>query len=271
MLRKVLLAGLVVAVALAAWALWLEPASLYAEETELSLPDLPPACAGLRIAVLADLHAGAPHIGPSKVDSVVKALGDAKADLVLLAGDYVIQDVLGGTFMPPEDIAAKFRPLSKTYAVLGNHDWWLDGPRVRDAFEGVGIPVIDNRGVLVEHGACRLWLAGIGDYWEGKPDIASALHGAPDDAAVIALTHNPDVFPQVPSRVMLTVAGHTHGGQVALPLVGRPIVPSEFGERYAVGHIVEDGRHLFVSTGVGTSIFPVRFRVPPEVSVLRLK
>jgi predicted MPP superfamily phosphohydrolase len=84
------------------------------------------------------------------------------------------------------------------------------------------------------------------------------------------MTHNPDVFPFVPDRVSLAVAGHTHGGQVRLPLVGRPVVPSRFGQRFAAGHVVEGSRHLFVATGVGTSILPVRFRVPPAVAVLTL-
>ncbi len=84
------------------------------------------------------------------------------------------------------------------------------------------------------------------------------------------LTHNPDVFPKVPDRVTLTLAGHTHGGQVRLPLIGPPVVPSQFGQRFAAGHVVEGGRHLFVATGVGTSILPVRFRVPPAVTVLTL-
>jgi predicted MPP superfamily phosphohydrolase len=91
-----------------------------------------------------------------------------------------------------------------------------------------------------------------------------------DDAPVILMTHNPDVFPLVPERVALTLAGHTHGGQVRLPFVGAPVIPSRFGRRFAAGHVVEGGRHLFVATGVGTSILPVRFRVPPAVAVLTL-
>jgi predicted MPP superfamily phosphohydrolase len=91
-----------------------------------------------------------------------------------------------------------------------------------------------------------------------------------DGAPVLAFTHNPDLFPEVPSRVSLTLAGHTHGGQVYLPLLGRLVVPSQFGERYAIGHVVENGRHLFVTAGVGTSILPVRFLVPPEISIIRL-
>jgi hypothetical protein len=98
--------------------------------------------------------------------------------------------------------------------------------------------------------------------------IARALAPVPEGAPVIVLTHNPDLFVRVPPRVLLTLAGHTHGGQVNLPVLGRLIVPSRFGERYAIGHVHEDGRDLFVSPGIGTSIVPVRFRVPPEISVL---
>ena len=106
---------------------------------------------------------------------------------------------------------------------------------------------------------------------EGKFDVGRSASAILSGAPVILLTHNPDVFPRVPQRVSVTLAGHTHGGQVALPLIGRPIVPSQFGQRYAAGHIVEGGRHLFVATGVGTSILPVRFRVPPAVVILTLK
>jgi predicted MPP superfamily phosphohydrolase len=105
---------------------------------------------------------------------------------------------------------------------------------------------------------------------EGNPDITSALARVNNGAPIIALTHNPDIFPSIPARVALTIAGHTHGGQVAFPIIGRLIVPSDYGQRYAIGHIVEGSKHLFVTSGVGTSIFPVRFRVPPEISLLTI-
>jgi predicted MPP superfamily phosphohydrolase len=112
---------------------------------------------------------------------------------------------------------------------------------------------------------------GISDYMTGRHDVGVALATVPPDGApIIALTHNPDVFPDVPARVAITLAGHTHGGQVRLPFWGSPIVPSRFGQRYAAGHVVEGGRHLFVTTGIGTSIIPVRFRVPPVIDVLTL-
>jgi hypothetical protein len=119
-------------------------------------------------------------------------------------------------------------------------------------------------------GRRRFWIAGVADLWTRPVNIPRALSGVPAEEPVLLLTHNPDVFPDVPARVALTLAGHTHGGQVALPFVGRPILPSRYGQRYAYGLVVEEGRALFVSPGIGTSLLPVRFRVPPEISIVTL-
>jgi predicted MPP superfamily phosphohydrolase len=124
--------------------------------------------------------------------------------------------------------------------------------------------------VRVDDDGAELWIAGISDLWTGHPDIAAALAKVSDDAPVIALTHNPDIFPDIPARVALTLAGHTHGGQVVLPFIGRPFIHSPFGARYTHGLVVEGTRDLFVTTGIGTSIVPVRFGVPPEIAVLTL-
>jgi predicted MPP superfamily phosphohydrolase len=225
------------------------------------------------VVALADLHVGSPWNGVENLQRVIRETNAAGADLVLLAGDYVVTSVLGGTFVPPETTAGALRALHAplgVYAVLGNHDCWLDAPRVRAAFEAAGIPVLDDAAREIDPRR-GLWLSGISDFWEGRHDVHAALAGVPDDAVVLAFTHNPDVFPHVPDRVALTIAGHTHGGQVVVPFGGRPVVPSKYGERYAIGHVVEDGRHLFVSPGIGTSIVPVRFRVPPEISVVTLR
>ena len=157
------------------------------------------------------------------------------------------------------------------FGVLGNHDAWLSHARVAGALQRAGVRLVEDTAVSVDTRAGPVWVAGISDLWTGRHDIAAALAPVKNDGApVVLLTHNPDVFPQVPSRVALTLAGHTHGGQVLLPFAGRPIVPSHFGQRFAAGHIVEGGRHMFVATGVGTSILPVRFRVPPTVTILTI-
>ncbi len=261
----VLLAGL--------WAFWIEPASLHNASYRLALPRWPAACSGLRVAVLADLHTGSPFNGLDKLDEIIALTQKAAPDLVLVPGDLVIDGVKGGRFVPPHEIAARLARLRTplgTYAVLGNHDWWNGASKVRRALEDVGIPVLDDQARPLAKKNCHFWLAGFGDLWEGRPNVAQALRSIPANTPVLAFTHNPDLFPAIPIRVTLTITGHTHGGQVRLPFYGPIITPSRFGKRFAQGHIVEQGRHLFVSTGLGTSILPVRFLVPPEISVLNL-
>ncbi|HEX6184556.1 MAG TPA: metallophosphoesterase [Pyrinomonadaceae bacterium] len=283
-LRIALAVALVVAASLAAWAFWLEPASLTVRRVELTVPGWRAEHAGLKVALLTDLHVGAPHMSLARLRRVVERVNAEAPDVVLITGDFVIggpQDkggerggVAGGTFVAPEPIAAELKALRAplgVYAVLGNHDWWFDGERVTRALEGAGLRVLENRAVRVERDGRAFWLAGIADLWTRKPNIEGALREVTTDDPVILFTHNPDIFPGVPARVSLTLAGHTHGGQVNLPLVGRPVVPSHFGQRFAFGHVVEGGRHLYVGGGLGTSIIPVRFRVPPEIVVLSLE
>jgi predicted MPP superfamily phosphohydrolase len=252
------------------WVFWLEPASLIVVEERISLRWS--ARGSVRIAILTDLHVGSPFNGIGKLREIVGRANAARPDVICILGDLVIQGVLGGRFVAPEDIAAELKRLraaAGVFAVLGNHDAWLNHDRVRDALERNGIRVLEEKAARLETSAGSLWLAGISDLWTGRPDIASALAGVEEDGVpVLLLTHNPDVFPVVPDRVALTLAGHTHGGQVRVPFWGRPIVPSAFGQRFAAGHVVEGGRHLFVATGLGTSILPVRFRVPPAIAVV---
>jgi uncharacterized protein len=258
---------------LALWAFVIEPSRLILRETRITLPTWPANLKGMRVAVFSDLHAGSPFITLDKIHRIVEMTNAAQPDLILLPGDFVIQGVLGGSFMEPEVMASALKGLRArfgVFATLGNHDWWYNGPRVKRALENAGVTVLENDAAMIKSDGAAIWVAGIGDKWEGNPDIASALARVNDSAPIIAFTHNPDIFPSIPARVALTIAGHTHGGQVALPIIGRPIVPSEFDERYAAGHIVEGSRHLFVTTGVGASIIPVRFRVPPEVSLLTI-
>jgi predicted MPP superfamily phosphohydrolase len=281
--RVALAAALVVLACLAAWAFWLEPASTVVRRVSLSVPAWHAEHRGLKIALLTDLHVGAPHMSLGRLRNVVGRVNEEAPDLVIITGDFVIggpQDeggerggVAGGTFVEPEPLAEELKHLRAplgVYAVLGNHDWWFDGERVARALGGAGLKVLENEAVRIERDGRGFWLGGVADLWTRRPDVEGTLRQVNTDDPVILFTHNPDIFPNVPARVALTVAGHTHGGQVNLPFLGRPVVPSKFGQRYAFGHVVEGGRHLFVSGGVGTSIIPVRFRVPPEIVILKL-
>ena len=258
---------------LAVWAFWIEPASLAVREYELHLPGWPRELAGLRVAALSDFHVGSPYNGIDKLQQIVALTNRSDPDLIVLLGDFVVHGVVGGRRIPPARIAPVLSNLEAplgVWAVLGNHDWWHSFEGVRKPLSLQGIKVLEDQAVEISSSGATFWLAGIGDAWAGNPDIPAALEAVPHDAPVLAITHNPDIFTDMPDRVSLTVAGHTHGGQVALPLLGPPVVPSVHGQRYAAGWIVEEDRHLFVTPGLGTSIIPVRFLVPPEISILNL-
>lgn len=258
------------------WGFAIEPASLRFREVPLEVPRWP-AGAPLRVALLADLHVGSPWNGTDRLASIVERTNAAHPDLVLMLGDYVSRGVPGGHFVPPEAIEAVVRDLRAplgVYAVLGNHDLGWNGRRIGRALERAGIVVLTDRAVRIDPADGRhvpFWIAGVSDWVRGRHDLSGTLRQVTDEAPVILFTHNPDLFPGVPERVALTVAAHTHGGQVRLPFFGPPVVPSDYGRRYAAGLVVESGRPLYVATGVGTSIIPVRFLVPPEVPILILK
>jgi len=264
----------VLGVALGVDALFIEPARLVVNRQEIRLPHWPGELSGMRVAFLSDLHVGSPHWGLSRVHELVQQVNAEQPDLVLLGGDYLINGVWFGEHVAAEPIAVELGQLRAklgVYAVLGNHDWWNDGPRVRAAFEAHGITVLDDEVRRISFNGNHLCLLGVRDETErlrsARQELDLALPGMP----LLVLLHEPDLFQDFDERATLTLAGHTHGGQVDLPVLGRRVVPSRFGSRYAAGHIVENGRHLFVTTGVGTSIIPVRFRVPPEFALLTLR
>ena len=250
-----------------------------------------PAGANLRIGVITDLQAGGPHMLPRRIEAIVGAMEELRPDLVVFVGDLNASHRFLTEHVPPARsaaILARLRPPLGIHAVLGNHDWWDDAaafrgagrvrPETERALRAAGIPVLENAAVRLRHDGRDFWLAGLGSMWafggamgrwRGADDLEATLAAVPDGAPAILLAHEPDIFPRVPARIALTLCGHTHGGQVRLPWVPSRI-PSHYGDRYAYGHVVEDGRHLVVSAGLGTSAYPVRFGVPPEIVLVEL-
>jgi predicted MPP superfamily phosphohydrolase len=256
------------------YGVYVEPGRLVQRDYALALRGWPAACDGLRIDVVSDTHAGSPRNGLDHLDRWVRTLAGSDAPIVLMAGDYVILSVLAGTYVPPETIAERLKPLAArkpVYAVLGNHDWWKGGDKVARAFAGAGVRMIDNRAVPVQAGDCRFWLAGLGDLLEGRPDVQGTFAAVPGDAAVIALTHEPALLRAIPERAALTIAGHTHGGQVD-PFPGFLRIGGSDPHSNRLRGVIRDGRRvLFVTPGIGTSILPIRLGVPPEISRLTLR
>ena len=256
---------------LAVWAFLVEPGRLVVTERALATPLWPASHEPLRIALIGDLHVGAPHVGLEKLEQVVARVNGLEPDLVLLAGDFMVQRILFGKAVPPEAIAERLQALRARFgvvAVLGNHDWVHDGHHVSAALTEVGITVLENQAHRLELAGGGLWIAGIADDTTREPDVAGTLAQVPDSEPVIVLAHDPATFLDVPHGPVAVLAGHTHGGQVSFPVLGALYLPSRAPRRYAYGHIVEEGRNLFVTAGIGTSLLPVRFNMPPEVKLL---
>ena len=255
------------------WGFFIEPNRLVIHRQTIAISNWPKELNGLSIAVLSDIHAGGPFIDDRKLRSIVERTNQLQPELIVILGDYMSGEGHISHRVEPEVFGPALRgfraPLG-VYSVLGNHDWWYNGEKVRRVLEENGINVLDNQVAKIERDGRPFWLAGLADLWTRPQRIDQTIYQVPSGETLIALAHNPDIFPNLPQRVPLLLAGHTHGGQVQFPFIGSVIEPSNFGQRYVEGHVYENGHHLFVTTGIGTSIIPVRFRVPPEIVLLTI-
>lgn len=276
----------------AAAATMIEPWDLRVRRVSVAIDDLPIELDGFRIVQISDTHLG-PRIPEAFIAAVVARARELGPDLFVLTGDYIYSDA--GWIEPG---ARLFGPLVESgipvLGVLGNHDWWADGPAMSRALTGVGVRMIDNTRIFID-AATRtladepphrgLCVAGLGDLLTDTLDVEAAFRGVPDDMPRLLLEHVPDAAedprlgatgpprfsPGFPARVDLMLSGHTHGGQVRIPGLGTPIVPSRFGQKYAGGLVDGPRFRVLISRGVGMSILPVRFGVPPEIGEITLR
>ena len=256
------------------WAFLVEPSRLVVRKEAITIDNWPKELNDLKIAVLSDIHAGGWFIDERKLRLIVERTNQLQPELIVILGDYMSGDRSTSDRMEPEVFAPLLKDLRAplgVYSVLGNHDWWWDGPRVRRGLEANGIKVLDDEVAEVKARGSSVWLAGLGDLWTRPQRISRTIEQIPEGQPIIALTHNPDIFPRVPQRVPLLLAGHTHGGQIRFPVIGMVVEPSRVGDHYGRGHVFENSHHLFVTTGIGTSIAPLRFGVPPEIVLLTLR
>lgn len=252
-----------------AYAYFWEPRRLVLRRVSVALPRLPAGLAGLKIGQISDTHHG-PYTGRAFVEEAAALVWAERPDLIVLTGDYVHR---GAAFIPGGiDPFASLRPPLGLYAVLGNHDHWHGAALTRECLARAGARDLTNRRVVLERGGGTLCLAGVGDLWEDEQDLAAALSGTDESSPRILLSHNPDYAELLPvaPRVDLVIAGHTHGGQVALPLLGALVLPSAYGQKYRAGLVRGPRCPVFVSRGVGVISPPVRINCPPEVAILTL-
>lgn len=276
-------AGFLLAASGGAYAGLIEPA-LMLNVTDYALtPPGWPADLALTIAVITDVHACEPYVPIGRVARIVETVNALEPDLIVHLGDHEATHRFVSGRVPPREWAAAYADLSAPlglHTILGNHDWWHNADEIRRALSDARINILENDAELIEHGGKRFWLAGLGDqlaHWQGRrggfrgeDDLPGTMAKIKTDDPVLLLAHEPDIFVDVPARVSLTLSGHTHGGQVYIPGLPNPFIPSAYRDRFRYGHIVENGRHLIVSGGIGMSGLPVRFGVPPEVVLIKL-
>lgn len=255
--------GLFVGILILMWSYFIEPNLLTVQTYRFAFKEL----AGLRIVYLTDLHA-APQ-DESKLEKLVAKINAQKPDLVLLGGDYV-KGHKKESALHPNQIAEKLSHIQAPlgiYGVFGNHDAWYGNEEIKQAFEKHHIFLLENQSNhFIYKNRHSFDIAGVADLSTGNPELEHTLSAA--RSPVILLTHSPDIFPQIPNDVFLTLAGHTHGGQIKVPFWGAVATSSAYGKKYAEGLIEEDGKKMIVSRGIGTSILPLRFNCLPEIVII---
>lgn len=275
-----------------AYSYFIEPNRLVVTTEEIRIKDWDPAFDGLRIAMISDIHGGSNGASAKNIRRVVELTNAQNPDVVVLLGDYVSQ---GRTRQPSHDLPLKMtmnevadnlaglKAKLGVFAVLGNHDGWYGDAEIASELKRIGYRVLQNEIVPIQQNGKTLRLFGMKDHlkldsWATfDAMVRSVVAASPKDGQIVVLEHSPDIlyilnyWKDLSPDLKLMLAGHTHGGQVWLPILGTPFVPSSVGQRYTRGHINEEGVDMFVTSGVGTSILPFRFMVPPEIAVVTIR
>ncbi len=260
-----------------AYAALVEPEETDVERVPINLARLPEAFGGLKIAQLSDLHYG-PFTGAREIGAAADQVNALSPDLIVITGDFITSPTLERRDTKPimnaglcAQVLSRLRAPLGVFACLGNHDVTVDPDHISEVLQGVGVPVLRNRNVSLERGGARVWLAGVDDALEGNPRMDRSLAGIPEQDAVILIVHEPD-FADEASRhaVDLQLSGHSHGGQVRIPLLGSPYLPP-LARKYPYGYYRVGRTQLYTNRGIGTIGLPLRLDAPPEVTLFTLR
>ncbi len=245
-----------------------EIGDLSIERVDIPIPGLAPAFEGFTIAQLSDIHL-LPYTRPQFIRKAVEATNALQPDLIVLTGDYVWHDA--GAMEELAPLIAALNARHGVYGVLGNHDYWLDVEVVQESFRQTRIPLLINQHIPIARGDASIILAGLDDGWAGHADLDAALAGAPANAPVILLLHEPDLADEYgpQGRAALQLAGHSHGGQVRMPGRGAYVLPY-LGQKYDMGLYRVGEMWLYTNRGLGEISVPLRINCPPEVTLFTL-
>ena len=262
MIKNKILAFIFIILALSCYSYFIEPNRLVVTNYTIQDKDL----SGIKIVLASDFH-----IKPNqekRLVKIIKTINSQNPDIVLSTGDYVSGHTDKST-MEPEKIAQELSKVKSKYGfytTLGNHDGWYGVGEVEKYLENNGIKVLNNENVKLNIKGKEFYIVGIEDMSTGDADLYKAI-GTIDKPAIL-LTQTPDIFPKVPKSVNITLAGHTHGGQIRIPLFGPIFTASSYHDKYAKGLIIEKDKKLITTIGIGVSILPIRFNCVPEIVVI---
>lgn len=238
--------------------------------TQVALPGLAIGSGQVTAALISDVHVAGPDMPPERLVQIVQQINALAPDIVFIAGDLVSEKRTGTHIYTPEEIVAPLGQLRAPLGVVvvpGNHDHWFGWDALKAELEARGIRVLQNETAQIG----PLAVGGVDDAYTRRDDLSLVLDQMRDlTGGRLIVTHSPDVTPQLPADISLVLAGHTHCGQISLPLIGAPAYMSQYGDRYACGAMLENGRTIIVGAGLGTSLLPIRFGTRAEIWLVEL-
>lgn len=238
------------------------------ERIQIPISHLPAGLEGFRIIYLSDFHLY-PYTRLPLIRRCVKMVNALDPDVIVLGGDYVWRNLDAIHDLAPE--LGKLNARHGVFAIIGNHDIWLDVEVVKAALKDAGLELLVNTGVPITAGRVALYLAGLDDGWSGRPDLDAAIAQRPAESPVVLLMHEPDLADRYAQdgRIALQLSGHSHGGQVRRPLRGAFILPY-LGQKYDMGLYRVRDMWLYTNRGIGCISEPIRYNCSPEISEFTL-
>lgn len=244
----------------------------WVEVTHLTLtfPRLSPEFHGYRLAQFSDIHMDR-WMTPRHVSQVIDLVNQEQPDMVAVTGDFITHDP--DRYAPSlVAVLSQLSSLDGVLAIRGNHDLWAGGPQVNQIIQDSGMINLCNTAITLRRGAASLHFVGVDDYYVHADRLDLALQKVPASGAAVLLAHEPDYadISAKTGRFDLQISGHTHGGQVDLPIFGRLFLP-KYAKKYPCGLYKVDGMWLYTNRGLGTTHFPIRYNAKSEITVYTLE